>query len=126
MKKSLLFALVGIVFLAFTSCAGGSKTKESKEFSEAKAYIQKYEKAFNEATTCEELETLGEQMETEAWTLALQTYEDNEKMTEAEEQELAKIAENWVESIQKKIDELGCEEDEEEVVVEEDVVVEEE
>ena len=129
MKKSLLIALVGIVFFALTSCNGESKPKESKEFSDAKAYIEKYVKAFTDATSCDEIEALSEQMETEAWTLATQNYEENEKMTEVEEKALTKIAENWVEVIQKKVDELGCEDVDEDVVEEavvEEVTVEEE
>ena len=128
MKKSLLIALVGIVFFALASC-GESKPKESKEFSDAKAYIEKYVKAFTDATSCDEIESLSEQMETEAWTLASQNYEENEKMTEVEEKTLTKIAENWVEVIQKKVDELGCEDVDEDVVEEavvEEVTVEEE
>lgn len=126
MKKSLLLALVGILFFAFTSCSGDSKSKnESKEFAETKAYIQKFEKAFNDATSCEEVEDLYEQMETEAWKFATKTYEENEKITEVEEEALTKLAEKWIETIQKKVQELGCDEADEEVVEVEEIEVEE-
>ncbi|MBP5644161.1 MAG: hypothetical protein J6X10_08060 [Bacteroidales bacterium] len=122
MKKSLIIALVGIVLFAFASCAGETN-KGSKEFRDAKAFIEKFEKAVSAVTTCEELNAVGEQMETEAWGLAMQSYDENEKLTSAEEEELTKLSEKWVESIQKKYEELGCE-DTDDVEVEEIDVVE--
>lgn len=125
MKKSLLVALVGILFFALTSCGDSTKSNgESKEFSEAKAFIQKYDKAFQEAQTCDELEALVEKMEGDAMALDSDNFAEEDRMTDAEETELQKLAMTWLETISKKVDELGCEEGEEVEV--EEVVVEEE
>lgn len=123
MKKSFLIALVGILFFALTSCGDSTKSNgESKEFAEAKAFIQKYNKAFDEAQSCEELDELVEKMEDEAWNLNSDNYEEADKITDAEETELQKLALSWIETISKKVEELGCEEGEEveEIVVEEE------
>ncbi len=123
MKKSFLIALVGILFFALTSCGDSTKSNgESKEFAEAKAFIQKYNKAFDEAQSCEELDELVEKMEDEAWNLNSDNYEEADRITDAEETELQKLALSWIETISKKVEELGCEEGEEveEIVVEEE------
>lgn len=123
MKKSFLIALVGILFFALTSCGDSTKSNgESKEFAEAKAFIQKYNKAFDEAQSCEGLDELVEKMEDEAWNLNSDNYEEADRITDAEETELQKLALSWIETISKKVEELGCEEGEEveEIVVEEE------
>ena len=126
MKKSLLIALVGFLFFAMTSCGDSSKAnKESKEFAAAKAYIEKYDKAFQNAQTCDELETIMEQMEEEAAGMDSDNFAEEDRITDAEEDALKDLVMGWLETIQKKVDELGCG-DEEDVVFEEDVVVEEE
>lgn len=124
MKKSFLIALAGILFFALTSCGDSTKSKgESKEFAEAKAFIQKYDKAFQDAQSCEELEELMEKMEDDAWSLNSDSYEEADRITDAEETELQKLAMSWIETISKKVVELGCEEEEEEV---EEILIEEE
>lgn len=125
MKKSLLIALVGFLFFALTSCGDSTKAnKESKEFAAAKAYIEKYDKAFQNAQSCDELETIMEQMEEEAAGLDSDNFAEEDRITDAEEDALKDLVMGWLETIQKKVNELGC--DEEEVEEEEVIVVDEE
>ena len=125
MKKSLLIALVGFLFFAMTSCGDSTKAnKESKEFAAAKAYIEKYDKAFQNAQTCDELETIMEQMEEEAAGLDSENFAEEDRITDAEEDALKDLVMGWLETIQKKVNELGC--DEEDVEEEEVIVVDEE
>jgi hypothetical protein len=120
MKKSLLVALVGFVLFAMTSCGDSTKAnQESKEFAAAKAYIEKYDKAFQNAQSCDELETIMEQMEEEAAGIDSDNFAEDERITEAEEDALKDLVLGWLETIQKKVNELGCDEEE----VEEEVVV---
>ncbi len=120
MKKSLLIALVGFLFFAMTSCGDSTKAnKESKEFAAAKAYIEKYNKAFQNAQTCEELEDLVEQMEEDAEGLDSSNFAEEDRITDDEEDALKDLVMGWLETIQKKVNELGCDEEE----VEEDVIV---
>jgi hypothetical protein len=120
MKKSLLIALVGFLFFAMTSCGDSTKAnKESKEFAAAKAYIEKYDKAFQNAQTCEELEDLVEQMEEDAEGLDSSNFAEEDRITDDEEDALKDLVMGWLETIQKKVNELGCDEEE----VEEDVIV---
>lgn len=125
MKKSLLIALVGFLFFAMTSCGDSTKAnKESKEFAAAKAYIEKYDKAFQDAQSCDELENIMVQMEEEAYAIDSENFAEDERITEAEEEALKDLVMGWLETIQKKVNELGC--DEEEATEVEEVVVEEE
>ena len=125
MKKSLLVALVGILFFALTSCGDSTKAnQDSKEFAAAKAYIEKYDKAFQDAQSCDELENIMVQMEEEAYAIDSENFAEDERITEAEEEALKDLVMGWLETIQKKVNELGC--DEEEATEVEEVVVEEE
>ena len=111
---------MGILFFALTSCGDSTKAnQDSKEFAAAKAYIEKYDKAFQNAQTCDELETIMVQMEEEAAGLDSDNFAEEERITESEEEALKDLVMGWLETIQKKVDELGCD-DEEDVVVEED------
>ena len=92
MKKSLLIALFGLIFIAFTSfkevppttpAADGETSicqqkKESKEFADAKALIKKYENLFKNAKSCEEMEEIFARMEKES----VPEYEEKDRMTE--------------------------------------------
>ena len=89
MKKSLLVALVGILFFALTSCGDSTKAnQDSKEFAAAKAYIEKYDKAFQDAQSCDELENIMVQMEEEAYAIDSENFAEDERITEAEEEAL--------------------------------------
>lgn len=56
MKKIIVMLLSGIMFMGFVSCGG----KGSKEFNETKAILEKYEKAIDNAKTCEEVKAAHE------------------------------------------------------------------
>ena len=106
MKKSLLIALVGFLFFAMTSCGDSTKAnKESKEFAAAKAYIEKYDKAFQNEEDAEGLDSSN--------------FAEEDRITDDEEDALKDLVMGWLETIQKKVNELGCDEEE----VEEDVIV---
>lgn len=51
MKKLIVTVLSGIMLMGVVSCGGGG----SKEFKETKAILDKYEKAVDNAKTCEEV-----------------------------------------------------------------------
>ena len=51
MKKLVVTVLSGIMLMGFVSCGGGV----SKEFKETKAILDKYEKAIDNAKSCEEV-----------------------------------------------------------------------
>ena len=51
MKKLIVTVLSGIMLMGFVSCGGGG----SKEFKDTKAILDKYEKAVDNAKTCEEV-----------------------------------------------------------------------
>lgn len=51
MKKLIFTILSGIILMGFVSCGGRS----SKEFKEMKAILDKYEKAIDNAKSCEEV-----------------------------------------------------------------------
>lgn len=120
MKKSLLFALVGFMFLTLTSFAEvsepmvnqGNNTSiskpdgESKEYIAAKALINKYNKLFKNATSCDEIKEIVNLMDDEE----IPYFEEEDKMTADEQAEIEKMAFDLVMTIQNKVIELGCDE----------------
>lgn len=119
MKKSLLLVIAGFMFFALTSFTDGNEPttttenttsvstpdKESKEFAATKALFKKYEALFKKATTCEEMEQITYDMAEEE----LPEFAEKDKMTEEEQEEMQKIAMNFVMMVQRKVTELGCE-----------------
>ena len=110
MKRTILIALAGIMMFAFTQCGGGSKAKGSKEFQDNMELYKQLEKAIKDTKTCDELG------ETVLGVLLMgfannKDYADDEKMTEAEKEELEKYGEKFEEIFKKQADKLGCEED---------------
>lgn len=108
MKKVLLFALVGVMMLAFTQCGG---SKGSKEFQDNKEMVTNLEKAIKEAKTCEELQGAVWSVALSALAKADTEYAENEKMTESEEQALEKLSKEVEDLMTKKSEELGCKDD---------------
>ena len=114
MKKTLMIALAGMMLFAFTQCGGN---KGSKEFQDSKALLEKLEKAINDSKTCEELENAALTILFSG--MAMEEYAEEDKMTEAEKAELEKLSENFEKAMEAKVAELGCENEEENVVEEE-------
>jgi hypothetical protein len=56
MKKLIVTVLSGIMLMGFVSCG----EKGSKEFNETKAILEKYDKAIDNAKTCEEVKEAHE------------------------------------------------------------------
>lgn len=83
MKKSLLIALIGFMFVAFASCAGGSK-----EYRDAKAAIEKATKIIDNASTCDDLMNADMEMDADEET----EYAEADMMTPEEKEEIAKLA----------------------------------
>ena len=108
MKKTLIIALAATMMLAFTQCGGGG-TKGSKEFQDNMELCKEIEKTIKNAKTCDEL---GEAI-TMVFAMAFgngKDYAEDEKMTEAEEDELDKYGEKFKDLFEKQADKLGCEE----------------
>lgn len=80
MKKSLLIALIGFMFVAFASCGGG--TQEYKDY---KAFLKAGEKIIDDATSCEDL-FKSPDVKFDFF----KEYEEGQEMTDAEEEELNK------------------------------------
>lgn len=108
MKKVLLFALAGIMMLAFTQCGG---SKGTKEFQDNKEMITNLEKAVKQANTCDELETAVFNVAMSALANVDKEYADNEKMTDKEKETIEKLGKEIEDLMTKKSAELGCEDD---------------
>ena len=114
MKKSLLIAIVGIFIFAMASCSGGEQPKESKEFATSKAFLEKYEQAFENAETCEEMEMIAEQMEDEYYLLDEDNFDEKDRMTDSELEMFDSIASDWSFNVAIKYLLLGCSGDDDE------------
>lgn len=108
MKKVLLFALAGIMMLAFTQCGG---SKGSKEFQDNKELMTNLEKAVKQAKTCDELQTAVFTVAMSALANADKEYADNEKMTDKEKETVEKLGKEIEDLMTKKGEELGCKDD---------------
>lgn len=108
MKKVLLFALAGIIMLAFAQCGG---SKGSKEFQDNKELMNNLEKAVKQAKTCDELEGAVFAVALSAIATADKEYADNEKMTDKEKETIEKLSKDIEDLMTKKTEELGCEDD---------------
>jgi hypothetical protein len=118
MKKTLMIALAGMMLFAFTQCGGN---KGSKEFQDNKALSEKFEKAINDAQTCDELQDAV--LEVLISGMAVEEYAEEDKMTEAEQAEMEKLGEKLEKLMEEKVAKLGCD-DEEEVEEETEQTVE--
>lgn len=108
MKKTLMIALAGMMLFAFTQCGGN---KGSKEFQDSKALIEKLEQAVNESKTCEELEDAALAVLFSG--LAMEEYAEEDKMTEAEKEEIEKLGQKLEKIMEDKVAALGCDDEEE-------------
>ena len=99
MKKSLLIALVGFMFIGFASCSCGSK-----EYQDAKEANNKLEKALNDAKDCDALR--------KAWVDALDAktpkYNEDEMMTDDEEAKIKESNKKLDDLYKKRQEELKC------------------
>lgn len=103
MKKIVLFALAGIMLLAFTKCS-----TKTQAFKDAKAIYDKTEKAINDAKTCEDLEEAAKLMFMGVASLSDKEYAEDEKATEDEKEELNKQLEEFANVMKAKELEFGC------------------
>jgi len=108
MKKTLMIALAGMMLFAFTQCGGN---KGSKEFQDNKALSEKFEKAINDAQTCDELQDAV--LEVLISGMAVEEYAEEDKMTEAEQAEMEKLGEKLEKLMEEKVAKLGCDDEEE-------------
>ena len=108
MKKTLMIALAGMMLFAFTQCGGN---KGSKEFQDSKALSEKFEKAINDAQTCDELQDAV--LEVLISGMAVEEYAEEDKMTEAEQAEMEKLGEKLEKLMEEKVAKLGCDDEEE-------------
>ena len=113
-----MIALAGMMLFAFTQCGGN---KGSKEFQDNKALSEKFEKAINDAQTCDELQDAV--LEVLISGMAVEEYAEEDKMTEAEQAEMEKLGEKLEKLMEEKVAKLGCD-DEEEVEEETEQTVE--
>ena len=111
MKKTLVFALMGIVMMALASCG----PKESKEFKEKNAKLQAIEAELATAD-CDALTAIAQ----EVFDLYVDptVYADGEKMTDDELVAYRESINALNEKITSKVVELGCIFDAEEAVEE--------
>ena len=121
MKKALLIALFGLMFVGLASFTNGTQPEatsengtsiskpvnDSKEFTALKAFIKKYENLFKNAKSCEEMEEILEQMDKESEKFPV--YEEKDRMTEKEEGILEEMSYDFFMVVQQKALEFGCE-----------------
>ena len=124
MKKTLIFALAGMMLFAFTQCGGNKNengkedkaktetksTKASKQFAEMKEAYDEIEKMIKDTKDCEELKEAAFAVALGALAVELggEDYAAEEKMTEKEKEQFNKIIEDLSNKAQKKAEQLGC------------------
>ncbi len=102
MKKTLLFALVGIVLLAFTSCG----PKGTKQFNESKATLEQIQKQVEAATTCDEMQMAA--LGILGIAFGGDEYAEEEKMTAEEQTTFTQMMDDLSAKMEAKSTELGC------------------
>lgn len=103
MKRTVLFALVGIIALAFASCG----ENQSKEFTEKKAAIESLTTEVAGVSACDAIEALSQKFDE----ITSKTYEEADAMNETEQGTLSQIIEQAKAAIDGKIAEF-CTKDE--------------
>ena len=98
MKKSLLIALVGFMFVAFASCSCGSKP-----YKEAKANLEKIEKSITDAKSCEDLTKPAEDLVVMSLATAAAATENAKEAVEDKDKKDNKEEEKMTADEQKKI-----------------------
>ena len=102
MKKTLIYALVAVLMVAFASCGN----KETKQFKSQKDTIKGVETLIDKAETCEDLSFAAFGF------LALAfddtEYAEDEKMTPEEEKTIEKMVEDLTAKMEKKSEEMDC------------------
>ena len=135
MKKTFIMALAGLMLFAFTQCGGNgnkdnneenttkvTETPEvtepvetsdisgTKQFTEVKQMYDEIEKMINDADDCEKLQeaTMALLFGSLAVGLGGDQYEDDQKMTEKENEQIESIGNDLMEKAEKKSKEMGC------------------
>ena len=126
MKKTLIIALAGMMMFAFTQCGGNGKEKETKneqpveeativegsqEFLDNMELFNQMEKSIKDAQTCEELQGAVLGMFGMAMANSQKEYSEQEAITEEEQEKLDDLGDELQELIESKVEELGCEKD---------------
>ena len=106
MKKTVIIALAGMMMFAFTQCGG---SKGSKEYVETKELYEKIEDLIDDATDCDELQEAA--MTLVFSVFAGGTYNEEERMTESEKEQMDELFEKLSDKIDWKSNRLGCDED---------------
>ncbi len=99
MKRTFLFALVGVIALAFASCG----EKQSKQFTEMKASVEELTKQVTETTSCEAMEGVMQSV----FDIIGKQYDDADKMNEKEDGIMKTAMENLNKAIEEKVASLG-------------------
>ena len=106
MKKTLLFALAGIMLLAFTQCGNNDKkTTGSKQYQDLKKGHEEIAKIIEDASDCDELQSALFGLL--ALYLQDQEYKEDEQMTADEESEIAKLSDEISKLYDEKAEEFG-------------------
>ena len=103
MKRTFLFALVGVIALAFASCG----EKQSKQYTEMKDAVENLTKQVSEITSCEAMQTVMESVVD----LMGKQYDEADRMNAKEDGLIKTACEKLQTAIEEKIADLGgCEE----------------
>ena len=120
MKKTLIVALAGFMMFAFTQCGSGngngdnagttSSAKDTKQFTEVKKAYDEIEKMIKDADDCDKLQEASFTLLLGSLAVGLggDQYTADEKMTEKENEQIEKIAENLMEVAKQKAEKMGC------------------
>ena len=116
MKKTMIIALAGIMMFAFTQCGGGDgasksvSSKGTKQYTEVKKAYDEIEKMIKDADNCDKLQEASFTLLLGSLAVGLggDQYTADEKMTEKENEQIEKIAENLMEVAKQKAEKMGC------------------
>ena len=115
MKKSLLFALVSLMFLTFASCDDinlnsiSQEGKGSKEYQLCMKYFNTLKSRIDAATYCYELNHIDDDVAREMnIDNILEGLSKDERATPSEEKELRKLKADMQQRIREKRSRLGC------------------
>lgn len=102
MKKSLLIALVGLMFFVFASCSG------TKQYEDVKDLYEETIKQVKDAKRCKDLDKIEIKFTKRSAKIAKRDYDYDEEMTSEEEDKIEKLQDELNDLFDEKRDKFDC------------------
>lgn len=99
MKRTFLFALIGVIALAFASCG----EKQSKQFTEMKAAVEELTQKVTEVSSCDAMQAVMQSVVD----LMGKEYDEADRMNEKEDGIIKTACEKLQTAIEEKVNALG-------------------